>query len=174
MSIAVTGRQIAAGPLLGWLWLAGAALVVAVIMWSVSAPTNFVLVIGPPVTAAMMCICTWFAAAACGRTRQLRASWIALAAALALQMTAMLVWRSWGTDLSMTMWIGLIALGFPTSVVLFGIDTVVHGVMPGRLADYLYPIGLLGLAYIQAFILLPRVFRWRAANGKEESSKGGR
>jgi hypothetical protein len=70
------------------------------------------------------------------------------------------------------MWVALIALGFPTSLALFAIDSMVHSVLPSNLSDVLYPIGFLGLAYLQAFIILPRVFQRRAASGKKQAGDG--
>ncbi len=166
-------RRLTARPLFGWIFLAAALLLVAGFLLLNRLPLSFALVIWPPAGAALMCLCSWSAAIACGQTGQLRSSWIALVSSIVLQLLCMLTWRAWGSELSMTMYIGLLALGFPTGLVLLGLDHVFRPWFPAVEVDVVYPFLLLGLGYLQTFILLPRLFRKRAFASSDAADAAG-
>jgi hypothetical protein len=151
----------------GWIFLALALLIVATFLLVYWVHVSFALVIGPPAGAAMMWLCTWVAAVACGQTRQLRSSWIAVVSAISVEFAAILIWPSWGTDLGMTTFLALMALGAPTSLVVFALDKLVGRWIPSGSADIFFAIMFVSLAYLQAFVLLPRLFRKRAGAAQE-------
>lgn len=157
-------RRLASRPLLGWMCLAVVFVVFGVAGLVEGNPGGY-LVFGSLVAAAAMNACTWLSAVLTGRTRQLRSSWLSLIAfPLASALAAIASPRRWGDGWIVTGSV-LLILGFPTSwcwnVVSAGMAAVMDmGSNYFRVADDASYLVLLALDYLQAFILLPRLFRW--------------
>jgi hypothetical protein len=152
-------RGIVFGPLLGWICLIAPLLV----MSGYGLVTDQLLVgplLGVGISAIVLNLCTWLTAIIFGRTRQLRSSWLCLAAVLVALAAAASAWPDWGHELEVIIWMGLLGLGVPTSLIMFIIDVPR---MPRGL-EVLLALALVGLAYLQAFVLLPLLFRWRNFN----------
>jgi hypothetical protein len=156
-------RRIAAGPLLFPACLTAASLAFVVYsistgdsMWDTTVPLVFV-------AAVVINACTWLAAILFGRTRQLRSGWYMAVAILVAMGAAATIWPKWGRDVDIVMAAAVVALGFPASCILFVIFR--HPLPWGlqRVSGVIGPLSLLGISYLQAFVLLPLLFRWRAA-----------
>jgi 4-amino-4-deoxy-L-arabinose transferase-like glycosyltransferase len=170
-------RRIGSGGLLGWVLLGGVFLVMGLYGLAAGDATWYMLVPGPDVAAVALNACTWVAALAFGRTRQLRSSWLALAAIIAALQAAAILWpKTWGQDLGTIAFWAVIGLGFPTNLVMVLLLALVEKIpgYPGNVVDL---VALVGSAYLQAFVLLPRLFRWRAravaAQVESEARSGG-
>jgi hypothetical protein len=149
-------KRIASGPLLGYICLALAPFVTAV-WWVVSFGDIgwFILDYAIVLAAAALNASAWLAAILFGTTRQLRGSWFVLLGVLGSLIAAAAAWPHWANDFAIVLVTTLIVLGFPSSMI-FKIAAG-HGMW---LAAAL--IGMLASAYLQAFVLLPLLFRWRA------------
>jgi hypothetical protein len=163
-------RRVAAGPLLFPACFAAAALAFVVYsistgdsMWDSTVPLVFV-------AAVVLNVCTWLAAILFGRTRQLRSSWFMVVALLVAMGAAASIWPEWGRDVDIVMAAAVVALGFPgVCIPLF----LFRHALPWGLQRFSVVIGslsFLGISYLQAFVMLPRLFRWRAAKATPEQS----
>ena len=114
------------------------------------------------VAAAVLNASTWLAAILFGRTRQLRSGWFMVVALLVAMGAAATIWPEWGRDVDIVMAAAGIALGFPASCILFVVFR--HPLPWGlqRASSVIGPLSVLGISYVQAFVLLPLLFRWRA------------
>ena len=94
---------------------------------------------------------------------QLRSGWFMVVAILVAMGAAATIWPGWGRDVDTVMAAAVVALGFPASCILFVVFR--HPLPWGlqRVSGVIGPLGVLGISYLQAFVLLPLVFRWRAA-----------
>lgn len=149
-------KHVASGPLLGFFCL-GLAPVVTVALWKLSfGPVGwFILLYAIVLAAAALNASTWMAAMLFGRTRQLRSSWLVLIAILGSLIVAGAVWPSGANDFALITLTALIVLGFPSNMI-FKIAAG-HGLWLAAAV-----VGMLASAYLQAFVLLPLLFRWRA------------
>jgi len=156
-------RQVAAGPLLFPACLGVASL--AFVIYSVSTGDSLWGSTVPLVlvAAAALNVSTWLAAILFGRTRQLRSGWFMVVALLVATGAAATIWPAWGRDVDIVIAAASIALGFPASCILFVVFR--HPLPWGlqRASSVLVPLIVLGISYVQAFVLLPLFFRWRAA-----------
>jgi hypothetical protein len=153
--------RIATSPLLGWISLATVALALS-IFGVLRYHSLYFAVAGLHMEAAVLNLCTLVAASIAGRTRHLKSCWLSFAGVLlALLYTCDLWGKPFGGDLSTVVFVGLLALGFPTSLVSFLLAKVMPK-LQWRLDDVIFPLAIVGLAYVQSFILLPLLFRWRA------------
>jgi hypothetical protein len=104
-----------------------------------------------------MNVCTWLAAVLLGRTHQLRSSWFLLLASLKAGTVAERY--PWGHDLGFVGALGLPILGLPSSLIAFlvlrPLTSLTRSIIRELTADAL----IVMIPYIQAFILLPRIFR---------------
>lgn len=171
--------RIATGPLAGWICLAGTFLVVGVYGLLRDDAGWYLTYPGPWVAAVVLNACTWLAAMLCGQTRQLRASWLGYIGLLAVFFAAGTIWPSWGRDLDMVMVFSLIDLGFPITILrrLATLGKLHQSWGLKRALDVMAPWDLLVLPYLQAFVLLPLLFRWRAravARHVDEDARRGR
>jgi hypothetical protein len=163
-------RRVAAGPLLFPACLAGAALAFVIYsvftgdsLWGSTVPLALV-------AAAALNVSTWLAAILFGRTRQLRSGWFMVVALLVAMGAAVSIWPEWGRDVDIVLAAALIALGFPASCILFVVFR--HPLPWGlqRASSVIGPLIVLGISYVQAFVLLPLLFRWRADAPPAEGS----
>ena len=152
--------RIATSPLLGWISLATVAVALTIYgLLRYNEPAFAVA--GLPMEAVVLNLCALVAAGIAGRTRQLRSCWLSFAGLLlALGYTCDLWGKPWGSDLSTLVFFGLLALGFPTSLLMFPLASAMPK-LPWRLDDVIGPLAIVGLDYLQAFVLLPLLFRWR-------------
>jgi hypothetical protein len=97
----------------------------------------------------------WLAAILFGQTRQLRASWFVLVAVLGSLVAAGAVWPKLGNDLFLVVATSFYILGFPTSMI-FKI-----AMSEDMIPIVVIYVGVLASAYLQPFVLLPLLFRWR-------------
>ena len=155
--------RIVSGPLLGWICLGTVLFAMAAYGLAVGEGMWYVLVPGPLAAAAGLNACTWLAAIAIGRTRQLRSSWISCVALLWALATATEIWRSWGQDLDLIVFLSQMALGFPTSLIMWFLGGLMPR-LPGWSEDLIGSLVIVGLGYLQAFVLLPLLFESRAKN----------
>ena len=155
-------RRVAAGPLLvpvcfGVAALAYVAHSVATgdSAWDATVPLVFV-------AAVVLNGCVWLAAILFGRTRQLRSSWFVMVAILVAMGAAATIWPGWGRDVDIVMAATVIALGFPASclVLILFRHSLPWGLQ--HLSAVIGALSVLGISYLQAFVLLPLLFRWRA------------
>jgi len=156
-------QRVAAGPLLFPACLGVAAL--AFVIYSVSTGNSLWGSTVPLVlvAAAALNVSTWLAAILFGTTRQLRSGWFMVVALLVATGAAATVWPAWGRDVDIVMAVASIALGFPASCILFVVFR--HPLPWGleRASLVIGPLVILGTSYVQAFVLLPLLFGWRAA-----------
>jgi phosphatidylserine synthase len=159
-------RRVAAGSLLFPACLAAASVVFVVYSistgdstWDTTVPLVFV-------AAVVLNACTWLEAILFGRTRQLRSGWFMVVAILVAMGAAATIWPKWGRDVDIVMAAAVIALGFPASWILFVVFR--HPLPWGlqRVSGVIGPLSVLGISYLQAFVLLPLVFRRRAAKAR--------
>ena len=118
------------------------------------------------VAAAVLNASTWLAAILFGRTRQLRSGWFMVVALLVATGVAATIWPEWGRDVDIVIGVALFALGFPASCIFFAIFR--HPLPWGlqRASSVIGPLSVLGVSYVQAFVLLPLLFRWRTAKAR--------
>jgi hypothetical protein len=148
-------KRIASGPLLGFICLAMAPVVTAVCWGIVFRHVGWnVLLYAVGFAAIALNASAWLAAILFGRTRQLRASWCMLVAALGALLGGAAVWPDSANDFLLVIWTTLFILGFPSSII-FKIAAS-QGLFLGAAM-----VGLLASAYLQPFVLLPWLFRWR-------------
>jgi hypothetical protein len=154
-------RHIGSGPLLGWVYLA--AMLFGVAVWGIATGDLgwYLSIPAPWLAAAGLNACIWLAAIMIGRTQQLRSSWFAVVAMLLALAAAMELWPTWGRDMAKVIGYSMIALGFPTDAILLVAFRDPHPWLD-RADIVILPLSFFGLAYLQAFILLPRLFKWRA------------
>jgi hypothetical protein len=123
----------------------------------------FILDYAIVIAAAALNAGAWLAAILFGRTRQLRASWFVLLAMLGSLIVAAAVWPRWANDFAIIVLTTLFAWGFPSSMIFkMAANHVPH--LPSGLASAIRVaaiIGLLASTYLQPFVLLPWLFRWR-------------
>jgi hypothetical protein len=154
-------KRIASGPQLGFICLAIAPVANA-LWWAIEyghLDWN-ILDYAVVVAAAALNASTWLAAILFGKTRQLRASWFALLIWLVALCAAAAVWRPDSANDSLIIVMAtLIVLGFPSSM-LFKIAAG-KGLLLGVAL-----LGMLASAYLQPFVLLPLLFRWRLGETK--------
>jgi len=160
-------KRIAAGPLLGWVCLALAPAVGAAWWWvAVGHVDRGALLAVPVIAAGALNASTWLAAILFGRTRHLRASWLVLVAVLVALVGASTVWPDLERGFSLVVMLTLLVLGFPSSMIISLAASL--GPLPHlpwgleRAIPAAVTVGLLVVAYLQPFVLLPRLFRWRA------------
>jgi hypothetical protein len=153
--------RIATSPPLGWIALAAVTLALTIYGWlTYNQPA--LAVIGLPIEAAVLNLCTLAAAGTAGRTRQLRSCWLSFAGIiLTLSYTPELWGRPIGSDLADLVFFSLLAIGFPASLGSFLLAKVMPH-LPWRIDNVIFPLAMVGLAYLQSFVLLPLLFRWRA------------
>jgi hypothetical protein len=156
-------NRVAAGPLLGWVCLALAPAIAVAYWWvAVGHVDGGALFAVPVMAAGALNASTWLAAILFGRTRQLRASWLALAAVLVALAAASAVWP----DFLLVAGTALLVLGFPSSMII--LLAASQGPLPHlpwgleRAIPAAETVGIMVFAYLQPFVLLPRLFRWRA------------
>lgn len=150
---------IGSAPLLGWMCV-GTALLIFVVYGLVSGDVLLGVVVGLGLGAIALNCCTWAAAILVGRTHHLRPSWLTLVAVLGGLHAGCEVWRAPCGDLGKLVIWALIAMGLPASLLLFVLPEAPP--LPRHVNDAWHTLLLMGLAYIQAFVLLPLLFRWRA------------
>jgi hypothetical protein len=123
----------------------------------------FILDYAIVVAAAALNGSAWLAAILFGRTRQLRASWFVLLAMLGLLIVAAAVWPRWANDFALIFLTTLFTWGFPSSMIFkIAASQVPH--LPWGLERAIRVaamIGLLASVYLQPFVVLPWLFRWR-------------
>jgi hypothetical protein len=100
---------------------------------------------------------TWLTAVLLSQTSQLRASWFLLVAVLVAG--TFVEEFSWGRDLGFVGIFGLIVLGFPGSLILFLLPWRVLPTAWGVAVEIGVTSLIVGILYMQAFVLLPRLFR---------------
>ena len=159
------------GPQLGWLAVSAALLTLTAYEFTIGISGSQVIVFGPIVMAVVMNACTVVAALGFGRTRQLRSSWFLVATVLMALGAATIAWPEWGRDLGFILILALMLLGFPTSLAMFFLNGLVRD-LSWYWNDIVGSTSLLGLAYLQAFVLLPLVFRWRAQSQPSSGPEG--
>lgn len=167
-------KRVASGPLLGFLCLALAPLVTAV-YWELAFGRVgwFILLYAIGLAAAALNASTWLVAILFGRTCQLRASWLALLAVLGALWAAAAVWPDSAHDSALVIATTLIVLGFPSSMIFKIVAS--QGPLPhlpwgiDRALPAAAMVGVLAAAYLQPFVLLPWLFRWRAKLETDES-----
>jgi hypothetical protein len=160
-------NRVAAGHLLGWVCLALAPAIAVAYWWvAVGHVDRGALFAVPVMAAGALNASTWLAAILFGRTRQLRASWLALAAVLVALVAASAVRPDLAHDFSLVAGTALLVLGFPSSMIV--LLAASQGPLPHlpwgleRAIPAAETVGLVVFAYLQPFVLLPRLFRWRA------------
>jgi hypothetical protein len=162
-------KSIAAGRLLGFMCLALAPVFTAAWLgfgW-------FIPLYAVVVAAAALNASTWLAAIFFGRTRHLRARWFSLLASLLVLWAAFEVWPDLTTDFAIVIGTTLIVLGFPSSMLF--LITARQGPLPHlpwsleRAIPAAIMLGILVSAYLQPFVLLPLLFRWRLKPETAES-----
>jgi hypothetical protein len=164
---------VASGRLLGFVCLGMAPLIMAV-WWKLAFGRVgwFILLYAIVLAAAALNASTWLAAILFGRTRQLRSSWLALMTVLAALVAAGAVWPDLAHDFSVIAMVTLLVLGFPSSMIIYVVAS--QGPLPHlpwgleRAIPAAVTVGLLAFAYLQPFVLLPRIFRWRAERERGE------
>jgi hypothetical protein len=145
-------KQLPYSRLLGFFSLA-AVLIVEAAVGAVTGRPGWQLLFHAPYAAAItLNVCIWAAAIVFGRTTQFRLSWFFLLAYLFA--LAALAYLPGHGDLGLVVFWSLIALGYPTSIL------ALHPPLP-LLRAPLLPL----LPYLQSFVLLPQLFRWRRARG---------
>src|SRR5579863_1572854 len=150
------------GPLPGWLCLGVVLLVMAAFGLAKGDLMWYLLVPSPLLAAVVWNLCTWLAAIVVKRTRQLRSGWFFFVAIVLALGGAAMIWPGWGADLGLIVLLTLLVLGFPATMVMFVIGRLLPH-LPWRLDDVLGSLSLIALAYLQAFVLLPGLFRPREA-----------
>jgi hypothetical protein len=161
-------RKIAAGPLLGLACVAVVLLGVGAWGVAVGHVGYFMMFPAPVLAGAALNLSSWLAAIVFGQTRQLRASWFSFVAVLGALTIAMSVWPTWGRDLEIPIGIAVFALGLPSDLIL--LPLMAKPFPWGTSANVvLVPLLFLGVAYLQAFVFLPRLFGWRARASSEAS-----
>jgi hypothetical protein len=167
-------KRFASGPLLGFVCLA-LALAGTAVWWGLTIGHAgwFILDYSIIVAAAALNAGSWLAAALFGRTRQLRASWFVLLTAAGSLIALSAVSPQWSTDSAIVFWTTMLVLGFPSSMIFMFAAS--HGALPhwpwglDRAIPAPAMLGLLASTYLQPFVLLPWLFRWRAKPNTNES-----
>lgn len=163
-----TGRLALTRPLLSWVAAGTAFVAVALLGAALSRFEEFLTVFAPLAAAAVTDVLILLAVALVGRTRQFRPLWWTLAAGFCVYFVAASLHWSWGRDLGLVGFIGLLVLGFPASLSLLAI-LIVESALRFPLADQLGVAAgvlcLLVLPYCQHFVLLPKLLTERQRGG---------
>lgn len=148
--------RIATSPLLGWIPVIAVMLMTMVYGLFKIGFLTFVFV-GLAIAAGVLNLCTLVAASLAGR----RPCWLSIVGGFVMVLIIRVVWpEALGHGLGGIYWVGFLALGFPTNLVSFLLPWVTLN-LPEQLAVAVFALALAGLSYLQAFVLLPLLFRWR-------------
>jgi hypothetical protein len=121
----------------------------------------------PIVAAALLNACTWLAVVLRGTTARFRPSWLLLAGIFA---AGFLVARfQWGRDLvnrdlDFVVVLGMRALGFPATMIVPAVLRESQPTAADLWSDLAAGSAWIGLGYLQAFVLLPLLFRRHQVN----------